>query len=70
MLNCGCTDDALCPLAKKLWRLKGPEGRMRYSLHRNLALNYDPDNAPSFQKVEGLGFWANNFTHECTTVQR
>ena len=58
--NCGCSDDALCPVAKKLWKLKASKGRHQYSVHRNLALNYNPDNAPSFQRYEGLSFWANN----------
>jgi hypothetical protein len=60
-MNCGCTDDNLCPVAKELWKLKGSEGRGKYNAHRNLALNYDPDNPRGhFQKIEGLSFWANN----------
>ena len=58
MSACGCSDDALCPEAKKLWKLKRSEGRRHYSFHRMNALKMlDEWGKP---KHNGYTIWANN----------
>jgi len=52
-IQCGCTDDSLCDLAKKLWRMTSSKGRQKYNNHRQLALNSD-------SCVDS--YWANNIT--------
>lgn len=58
-MNCGCTTDSLCPVAKKLWKYKGYKGRKAYSDHRRLAFN-----ETELDGVNGVSYWANNLKRE------
>lgn len=54
-INCGCTADELCKVAKKLWKYKAYKGRKAYSDHRRAAFGETELNG-----IQGITYRANN----------
>lgn len=52
-INCGCTADFLCNVAKKLWKYKSHRGRKIYSDHRRAVFG-----ETELDGMHGIvGFW-------------
>ena len=58
-INCGCTTDSLCLIAKKLWKCKSYKYRKMYSDHRRAAFG-----ETELDGMQGISYRANNSIDE------